>query len=226
MSKSHECKTIQGNSIRLHIPDCLLIGHSSSQSHSTTHQTTQLCARQLRPSIPDKDFTCGFQVKTNCHLSYLSFRSCWLMFYLYGCLAHVINLANIDVMGHITKITAMEMATAIWEYDPSLTDNLVLGGSLDVIAVIQTVVIKVWFPFLCLMISSCCSMPSHRFKPLVNISRCSTSYRLSAESQNPSRYLCTATYNGVQHTSCMTSCTNFTRLVHHLFLFLLTDLFG
>ncbi|KAF8231976.1 hypothetical protein L208DRAFT_1466589 [Tricholoma matsutake] len=42
--------------------------------------------------------------------------------YLYGprrrinshnCLGHVINLANIDVMDHITKIAAMETTTAI-----------------------------------------------------------------------------------------------------------------
>ncbi|KAH9048755.1 hypothetical protein EDB84DRAFT_1556597 [Lactarius hengduanensis] len=35
------------------------------------------------------------------------------------CLGHVINLANINVMGHITKIAAVETKTAIWEYDPA-----------------------------------------------------------------------------------------------------------
>ena len=30
---------------------------------------------------------------------------------LTSCLEHVINLANVDVMGHITKITAVENAT-------------------------------------------------------------------------------------------------------------------
>jgi hypothetical protein len=53
-------------------------------------------------------------------------------------LAHVVNLANIAVMSHITKIGAMETASAIWEYDPDLADNCVLGGSLDVISVIHT----------------------------------------------------------------------------------------
>jgi hypothetical protein len=51
-----------------------------------------------------------------------------------SCLEHVINLANIDVMGHITKIAAVENATAIWKYDPDLYGNHVLGGLLDVIA--------------------------------------------------------------------------------------------
>jgi len=46
-------------------------------------------------------------------------------------------------MSHITKIAAVENATAIWEYDPTRTDNRVLGGSLDVIAAIRTLAIKV-----------------------------------------------------------------------------------
>jgi hypothetical protein len=46
-------------------------------------------------------------------------------------------------MGQITKIAVVKNATAIWEYDPTREDNWVLGGSLDVIAVIQTLAIKV-----------------------------------------------------------------------------------
>ena len=46
-------------------------------------------------------------------------------------------------MTHITKIAAVENATAIWEYDPDLPDNHVLGESLDVIAAIRTIAIKV-----------------------------------------------------------------------------------
>ena len=46
-------------------------------------------------------------------------------------------------MKHITKIAVVENATAIWEYDPSLEGNRVLGGSLDVIAAIRTLAIKV-----------------------------------------------------------------------------------
>ncbi|KAF5382025.1 hypothetical protein D9615_004467 [Tricholomella constricta] len=58
------------------------------------------------------------------------------------CLEHVVNLANVDVMSHITRIAALETASAIWEYDPSDPDNRVLGGSLDVIATIRTLAIK------------------------------------------------------------------------------------
>lgn len=61
------------------------------------------------------------------------------------CLAHVVNLGVIAVMAHITRIAAVETTTAIWEYDPSLDDNRVLGGSLDVIAAIRTLAIKVPF---------------------------------------------------------------------------------
>jgi hypothetical protein len=62
---------------------------------------------------------------------------------MFSCLGHVINLANIDVMGHITKIAAVENAAAIWEYDPTHEDNHALGGSLDIIAAIRTLAIKV-----------------------------------------------------------------------------------
>jgi len=48
-------------------------------------------------------------------------------------------------MSHITQIAAVETAAAIWEYDPALPANRVLGGSLDVIAVICTIAIKVCF---------------------------------------------------------------------------------
>jgi hypothetical protein len=42
----------------------------------------------------------------------------------------------------------VENATAIWEYDPSRDDNRVLGGSLDVIAAIRTLAIKVFLNFI------------------------------------------------------------------------------
>jgi hypothetical protein len=46
-------------------------------------------------------------------------------------------------MDRITKIASIENATAIWEYDPTLEGNRVLGGSLDDIAAIRTLAIKV-----------------------------------------------------------------------------------
>jgi hypothetical protein len=54
-----------------------------------------------------------------------------------------VNLANVAVMAHITKIAAIENANAIWEYDPELPGNRVLGGSLDVVAAIRTLTVKV-----------------------------------------------------------------------------------
>ncbi|KAF8676686.1 hypothetical protein AX14_004846 [Amanita brunnescens Koide BX004] len=61
----------------------------------------------------------------------------------YMCLEHVINLANIDVMKHITKIAVVETKTAIWEYDPSDPSNRISNGGLDVIATIRTLAIKI-----------------------------------------------------------------------------------
>jgi len=46
-------------------------------------------------------------------------------------------------MDRITRIAAVETANAIWEYDPSLPDNRVLNGSLDVVAAVRTLAIKV-----------------------------------------------------------------------------------
>jgi len=58
-------------------------------------------------------------------------------------------------MSYITKIAVVENAMAIWEYDPSLEDNCILGGSLDMIVAIRTLAIKVSTKFLfqvsCLM---------------------------------------------------------------------------
>jgi hypothetical protein len=67
----------------------------------------------------------------------------WTESPFHSCLGHVVNLGNIDVMARITKIAAVKNATAIWEYDPTRDDNRVLGGSLDVIAAICTLAIKV-----------------------------------------------------------------------------------
>jgi len=58
-------------------------------------------------------------------------------------LEHVINLTNIDIMSHITKIAVIATTSAIWEYNPSLASNRILEGSLDVIATIHTLAIKV-----------------------------------------------------------------------------------
>ena len=65
------------------------------------------------------------------------------MYLFCSCLGHVVNLRNVDVMKNITKIATVENATAIWEYDPTWPDICILGGSLDIIAAIHTLAIKV-----------------------------------------------------------------------------------
>jgi hypothetical protein len=57
-----------------------------------------------------------------------------------------VNLANVAVMAHITKIAAIETTNTIWEHDPELPGNRVLGGSLDVVAAIRTLAVKVSMP--------------------------------------------------------------------------------
>ncbi|KIM50460.1 hypothetical protein SCLCIDRAFT_34272 [Scleroderma citrinum Foug A] len=64
-------------------------------------------------------------------------------FHCLPCLAHVLNLAIMDVMSANTQIANMEMTTAIWEFDPSLPSSHTLGDSLDVVAAIQTIAIKI-----------------------------------------------------------------------------------
>ena len=58
-------------------------------------------------------------------------------------LAHVVNLAIIDFMSIVTKIAHVETTTAIWEFDLTLSQNRVLGDSLDIVAAIQTLAIKI-----------------------------------------------------------------------------------
>ncbi|KAG9307885.1 hypothetical protein JVU11DRAFT_13043, partial [Chiua virens] len=59
------------------------------------------------------------------------------------CLAHVVNLAITAFMSHITKISAVKMTTAIWEFNPSLDSNRILDDSLDVVSMIRTLSIKI-----------------------------------------------------------------------------------
>jgi len=61
-------------------------------------------------------------------------------------------------MSDYSRYTLSENATAIWEYDPTLEGNCVLGGSLDVIAAIWTLSIKVSVSFM--IIHHICITPS------------------------------------------------------------------
>lgn len=46
-------------------------------------------------------------------------------------------------MAHITKAATIKTTAAIWEFDPTLPDNRLHGNSLNVIAAIRTVTIKI-----------------------------------------------------------------------------------
>ena len=125
---------------------------------------------------------------------------------VFSCFGHVVNIANIAVMGHITQIAAIKNATAIWEYDPSLPGNWILGGSLDVIAAIRTIAVKVSLPFFTNMKFS---YVAFRFKHLGNGSNTSRNSSCSANSPSPLGFHSTARFDGAQHMACLsihTSC--------------------
>ena len=56
---------------------------------------------------------------------------------------HVVNLGLTDFMSIITRLATIETTMAIWEYDPTLPQNRLLEGSIDVVAALQMLVIKI-----------------------------------------------------------------------------------
>jgi hypothetical protein len=117
-----------------------------------------------------------------------------------SCLEHVVNLANVDVMGHITKIAAVENATAIWEYDPDLYNNRVLGGSLDVIAAVRTIAIKVSFLFFVSIL-----LLNHTFirsRPLGSELNTLRNFKSTARLMNHFEFPFTVMSGGVLPTTC------------------------
>ena len=59
------------------------------------------------------------------------------------CLAHVLNLAIIALMSEITRVEHIATTSAIWEFDPTLPHNRILNGSLNVVAIVHTLTIKI-----------------------------------------------------------------------------------
>ena len=59
------------------------------------------------------------------------------------CLTHIVNLAITEFMNVVMKITHVETTVAIWEFNPTLTQNQVLGSALDIVAVVQVLAIKI-----------------------------------------------------------------------------------
>jgi len=80
--------------------------------------------------------------------SFLGITTHWIHICCLFCLAHVVNLGVTDLMATITKTATVETMSAIWEYDPMLPNNCVLGDSLDVITAVHTLAIKVHLSFL------------------------------------------------------------------------------
>lgn len=128
-----------------------------------------------------------------------------------SCLEHVVNLANIAVMSHITKIATVETTTAIWEYDPSLSGNHVLGGSLDVIAVIWTLTIKVRYH--AILFISLLTLICIRFRLLANVLNTLNNFSWNARSIIRSRSLFIAMSNGVLHSGCLINQISYARWV-------------
>ena len=59
------------------------------------------------------------------------------------CLALVLNLAIIDIMAEITWIDHITTMAAIWGFDPMPPTNHIMNNSLDVVAAIRTLAIKI-----------------------------------------------------------------------------------
>jgi len=132
-------------------------------------------------------------------------------------LGHVINLGNIDVMSHITKIVAVKNSTAIWEYNPTQTDNCVLGSSLDVIATIRTLAIKVRmsrFPKF-----TCQTHNAPLYSGIRTMDRIFWDYPASLWTLKPWKFLYTAMFNEEWLLTCFTRQTTFAKWVSSFFLF-------
>ena len=153
------------------------------------------------------------------HFNLSIFLHLKFLFFSTSCLGHVINISNVDVMGHITKIAAVENSTAIWEYDPTQRNNRVLGGSLDVIAAIRTLVIKVRALFRLSITQTL--IPWLRFKHLDSKSSISIVLRFDAVFLRPSKSPCTVISVGGQLSKCLTRLTSFDRYCIDFLLFLL-----
>jgi len=126
-----------------------------------------------------------------------------------SCLKHIVNLTNVDVMGHITKIAAVENATTIWEYDPDLYDNHVLGGSLDVIAAVRTIAIKVCFLFfISILLLKHTFIRYRRLGSELNISK---NFKSTARLTNHSGFPCTVMFDGVLPITCWTGHLSYAR---------------
>jgi hypothetical protein len=119
-------------------------------------------------------------------------------------------------MSHITKIAAIENATAIWEYDPSWQDNRVLGGSLDIIAAVRTLAIKVN----CNYLVKLALIYFIRYRRLVNVSSTFKACSSAVDFPELWRSFYIVTFDGGLLIKCSTRQTNFVRSAKVFFFFL------
>jgi hypothetical protein len=125
---------------------CLIIFHL--QWLLLTSYTAQQLFTVTANNTSNNDTTCNkIEYVLHCHHIY-SFSSDQ---HRLPCLAHVLNLAIVAIMSVISHITAVETTTAIWEFNPLLSNNQVLRGSLDVVAAVCTIAIKVRLTFFLLL---------------------------------------------------------------------------
>jgi hypothetical protein len=111
-------------------------------------------------------------------------------------------------MAHITKIAVVENTNSIWEYDPDLPDNRVLGGSQDVVAALRTLVVKVSSSIIKpIILKFLCD----RFNLLDSVSSTLRNCSSNARSRSHSRFHFTATHDGEQHIRCSTAHTTYAR---------------
>jgi hypothetical protein len=125
---------------------CLIIFHL--QWLLLTSYTTQQLFTVTADNTSNNDTTCNkIEHVLHCHHIY-SFSSDQ---HHLPCLAHVLNLTIIAIMSVISHIATVETTTTIWEFDPLLSNNRVLGGLLDVVAAVCTIAIKVCLTFFLLL---------------------------------------------------------------------------
>lgn len=75
---------------------------------------------------------------------------------LLSCLGHILELAIEAIVTTVTKKSAVETTTAIWEFDPAAPGSLLDGNKADLLAMLRTLSVKVSpFKFSCFCIRSC-----------------------------------------------------------------------
>ena len=139
---------------------------------------------------------------------FLFFSFAMFFFSFRRCLAHVVQLGNVAIMDHLTKLSSVATTQVIWEFNPQHPDNRVLKDAIDVISSLRTLTIKVsLYCFHTILISLYCS----RCSIWVKGSNTSTNYRPTLVSNNHSRSLFQAMSAGERLMACLIELTSCVR---------------